>query len=138
MFRQQSMTAAIAADGRMVCLSATGRTDVGQTSTAIIGRGRDMDVVEKVARAMWRASGGYGDVSPEPAVAMLYERKARAAIAAVLEAVGEPEGWKYEDDEVRYAYLDGPQKHLINVGLPETPLYSLSPLTQALAAVENP
>lgn len=80
-----------------------------------------MDVVEKVARAMWRASGGYGDVSPEPAVAMLYERKARAAIAAVLEAVGEPVVWyaNWGEDGVRE-------------------LYDLSPLTQALAAVENP
>ena len=113
MFRQQSMTAAIAADGRMVCLSATGRTDVGQTSTAIIGRGRDMDVVDKVAWALKKA--GFSEDWQHA------NECARAAIAAMLEAVGEPVVWyaNWGEDGVRE-------------------LYDLSLLTQALAAVENP
>lgn len=63
---------------------------------------------------------------------------ARAAIAAMLEAVGEPvaldQYYKAKERELEYyrqgagCLTDGDRK----AGWTETPLYSLSPLTQAL------
>jgi hypothetical protein len=45
--------------------------------------------VERVARAIWQASGGLGDGSPDQRVHGRYIRMAEAAIAAA-----EPPGWK--------------------------------------------
>lgn len=65
----------------------------------------------------------------------------RAAIAAMLETVGEPVAWAYEyrghgDVDTRPGAMDitrARTTHRLAKGWTETPLYSLSPLTQALA-----
>lgn len=100
-------------------------------------------VVEKVARALWttplhdQPKPNYVREWPPQDLSVKAELldQARAAIAAMLEAVGEPVAWLYAlpDGELSLSAYRNSLGHPDNEGWTETPLYSLSPLTQALA-----
>lgn len=102
------------------------------------------EVTEAMARAMC-IDGGFDpdEMMPNDGPRWrYYVPGVRAAIAAMLEAVGEPVQWVYTSSfgkdvcNTRWARDEGyTSDHWI--GWTETPLYSLSPLTQALAAVEK-